>query len=675
MAPTRLLATVLTIAGLIVGVAPSAAWADNAIEPPPRHRNLEVHLQPYATLPDASTGSAPRLNAMATTGGRLFVVEELDARIYELVPTDDGARAELFFDVEAAVLRSTGRGIDHTNTFHGGLRSVAFHPDFASNGLFYTSAMEQRPADPGSSTYLSDVDEPIVADSVLVEWQVDPATGRPIATSYREVFRVGMPVYDHPIKQILFNPFSVPGDADHGLLYVAHGDGSVTSAIAGGGQRNDALGKILRIDPRSSGARSYTVPADNPFIGDPTMLDEVYSLGHRNPHHLSFGRHNGDTLLIAAEAGRDNAEEINLVEAGGDYGWPQREGTFVHLPNGGIVTGVTPLPVDDARFGFTYPAAQYGHEGPLGSSFVRQAVAGGFPVSNGSPLSGQYLFSDFAVSGTLYHSAIARLTSAQTTGDPARLTQAPIGVVEVLFDHDRNPATPALPRADLADVFDDSPNYETTRADVRFGQGPGGELYITSKRNNTVYLVTSSLPGGPGGFGGSRSTFVCSVTAVGGGFEVTWENAPSDTARMIVERQASSRFWWRGRTSPEAKTFTDPGVLPPRTSRIDYRAVAKRDDGSVIDSADCQLRNSAGATCTAVRDGGRDLVRWNGRSSGDVVIRRQVSEDAPFYWRARLDAAVSQYRDRVTSGEVRYQVIGRDPQGRIIDGAACSIPS
>lgn len=62
----------------------------------------------------------------------------------------------------------------------------------------------------------------------------------PIPTSYGEAFRVAMPRYDHPIKQIVFKA---------GYLYIGHGDGSLSSAIAGGGQGNDALGKVLRIDP------------------------------------------------------------------------------------------------------------------------------------------------------------------------------------------------------------------------------------------------------------------------------------------------------------------------------------------------------------------------------------------------------------------------------------------
>ncbi len=673
MGVMRVRAVLLSAALLAGGAAVSPAAADNVITPTPKHRNLEVHLQPYVTLPDATSGAAPRINAMATAGGRTFVIEELDARIYEIVQTQNGPQAELFFDVEAAVANATGRGIDHTNTFHGGLRSVAFHPDFESNGLFYTSAMEQRPNNGGAHRYLSDVADPIVADSVLIEWRANLATGQPISTSYREVFRVGMPVYDHPIKQITFNPYARSNDPDYGLLYIAHGDGSVKSAEVGGGQNNDALGKILRIDPTQNGNAPFSVPSSNPFVGQAGMLDEVYSLGHRNPHHLSFGMVGGEAVLFAAEPGRDNVEEINIIEPGRDYGWPQREGTFVHLAEGGIATGVAPLPANDATFGFTYPATQVGHEGPTGSTFVKQAIAGGFPVLNGSPLSGQYLFSDFAESGTLYHSGLVQLTTAITSGAPNALSQAPVGVVKIKFDHDGDPSTTALDRVNLVDVFNDSPLYETTRADVRFGQGPGGELYITSKRNNTIYLVTSSLPGGPGGFSGTRSTFVCSVTATGGGFDVTWENPPANATRMVIERQASSRYWWRGRVDTSAKAFTDSGRLPPRTSRIDYRVTAKNNAGSVLEETDCLLRTTPGHTCTITRTAGNDVVTWEEHRSGDLVVTRQRSADRPFYWRGRVDSSVTTFVDAATSGPVAYQVIGRDNAGYVVDGAACSV--
>lgn len=503
------------LAGALAAFAlaqPVPASAVSVLSPGPQQSDVHVYLEPFATIPDSSSGKAPRLNAMASVGGRLFVVEESDARIWELTDLRGTPDSSVWFDVESSVAAATGRSVDHGNPFHGGLRSVAFHPDFATNGLFYTSLMEQRPASTASHRYLSDVASPIAADSVLVEWRVNLTTGVPDPSSYREVFRVGMAVYDHPIKQILFNPNAVVGDEDYGLLYIAHGDGSVVSTTVGGGQNNDALGKILRIDPQTTANDSFSVPASNPFLGNPSMIDAAYSIGHRNPHHLAFADVHEPgvgvrSILISAEPGRDNVEEINLIQSGSDYGWPQREGTFVHLASGGVQNGVAALSDDDDGKQFVYPAAQYGHTGSVGATVTGEAVAGGYAVDNGSPLDGLYLFADFAVSGELFHTWTRDLASARTSlspGNPAadevsELTQASVGVASIFFDHDRDSATPALPRNSLLDVFDDAGTYETTRADVRFGQGAAGELYVTSKRNNTVYLVSSSVPGGRGG--------------------------------------------------------------------------------------------------------------------------------------------------------------------------------
>ena len=489
--------------GLVAASTLTPAGADNPVVVPIVDQGVAVELTPYVEIPDSTRGRA-RINNFATTGDRLFVVEDFDGKIYEVSRTTTGGEAELFFDVRAALLAATGRQINNESTGHGGLRSVAFHPNFATNGFFYTSLMETRPANSVASEYLSDVANPIVADGVLIEWQVDLTTGQVDPGSYRQLFRVGMPVFDHPIKQISFNPFAEPGDPDFGNLYIAHGDGSVQSASSGGGFNNDALGKILRINPRARLGQPYTVPDDNPFVGDVSMLDEVWSLGHRNPHHMAFGEDaSGDVHLIVAEPGRNNVEEVNLIVAGANYGWSDREGTFVHRASGGLINGVSALPADEAENGFTYPAAQYGHDGPAGSTFSSQAVAGGYVIDNGSELDGQYFYSDFPSSGALYQSSFDDLLAAVTLldpDDPARdspddLSQAPTGRVSILFDHDSDPSTAALERSSLADVFNDAPRYDQSgRADVRFGQGIDGELYISSKRNGLIYLVTNSVP-------------------------------------------------------------------------------------------------------------------------------------------------------------------------------------
>ncbi|MFK7962401.1 MAG: sorbosone dehydrogenase family protein [Burkholderiaceae bacterium] len=470
----------------VVGTDGIVEWAFG-----PEQGSLNITVQAFARLPLGSNGRPPRLNAMAYTGNRLFVSDESDAHIYDIT----SGSPVLFMDVADAVVQATGRRIDRESTWHAGLRSFAFHPDFANNGKLYVSLMEERPSNPQAFRYFSDAANPINADSVVIEFTANPQTFVVDNSSYRQVLRVGMPFYDHTIKQISFNPVAAPGSSDYGLLYIAHGDGSEASATAGGGQRNDALGKIIRINPLASGDQPYSIPDANPFIGNDDWLDELYSVGHRNPHHIAFV---AAGELLVAEPGRDNIEELNLVKGGGNFGWPAREGTYVHLQRSGLRVGIEQLPGDDASFGYEYPVVQLGHIGREGATFVRQAIGGGYVAPPNSSLAQQYWYCEFAGTGEIYYSPVSELLAASVRGAPDRLTRASVFKAGVLFDDDRNPATPPRAFGSMLDVVALSPDFSTVegrRADIRYGRGPQGELYLMSKRNRMVYLITNSKPG------------------------------------------------------------------------------------------------------------------------------------------------------------------------------------
>ncbi|MBX2850228.1 MAG: PQQ-dependent sugar dehydrogenase [Phycisphaeraceae bacterium] len=413
---------------------------------------------------------------------------------------DENGNSALWFDYNASVNAaitnaSNGYVLDSPTNAHGGLRSVAFHPEFATNGKFYTSAMVDRPSNAAGFHYLGNSSSGFDAESAVVEWTYNHGAGQVDANSYRELFRVRMPRFDHPVKQMAFNPYAQQGDEDYGLLYIAHGDGSFQSAIAGGGLNpGDALGKVLRIDPLQNGGNAYSTPS-SPFQSDPSTLNEIYTLGHRNPHHISFAKDaNGNSYAIVAEAGRDNIEEVNLLQAGGNYGWSDREGTFVHLEDGGYINGVTGLPANEWQLNdYIYPAAQYDHDANPGNGFVGSAIAGGFVISNGSDedLQGQYIFADFGFkSGYVYHADFEEMLGAHTQladGElPSELTQAVISRLTLTLDSDGD--------GDV-DVTADNLNslLGVSRNDVRFGMGPNGEMYISSKQNGLVYLVTNTV--------------------------------------------------------------------------------------------------------------------------------------------------------------------------------------
>lgn len=458
-----------------------------------------IILRKVAEIPNDASGGAPRMNGVVAFNENLYVWTDGrvsgEGRIYQLTPDGSGGyHTKEWFDVGEAVHDNTGRNLNNSNSQHGGLRSFAFHPDFEENGKFYTSIMEDRPRDTENHVYLSNPHNPIGADSVVVEWTVDLSTGKVDESSYREVFRIGMPVFDHTIRAISFNKYAEPGDEDYGLLYVAHGDGSVQSATAGGGQNIDALGKILRVDPLQNGSDPYSVPSSNPFVGDDSMLDEVFAYGFRNPHTMSFNKaEDGSVHLINGGVGRDNFDEINIVVSGGNYGWSDREGPLTHLNGGGVVNGVDILPEDDAEYDFIYPGAFYGHDAPTGAGFTGQSLAGSFVVNNGSELDGQYIFGDFGNSGRFFALSFEDLLDADTRVEEGEniedaLSWAQIKEVQIYLDEDGDSDT--LPIA--FDRFNHA--IGSGRGDFRFGEGLDGELLITNKQDGNVYAVVNSLP-------------------------------------------------------------------------------------------------------------------------------------------------------------------------------------
>lgn len=476
------------------------ALGSGIVEQPILSSRNAIVMERFVQLPTNEAGNPPRLNTMTTAGERIFVGEEYDGHIYEILDDGRGAkRGVLFMDLKSAVLANTGRNLSNGSPWHGGLRGLAFHPEFALNGKFYASFMEERPIDPSQHVYLSDAEDPIEVDSVLAEWTV-MESGLVNLMSYREVFRLGMPFFDHAIKQIHFNPYAQRDDEDFGLLYIAHGDGSVQSSHTGGGLNNDGLGKIIRIDPRQANGLSYIIPETNPYVGNTDWLDELYAVGFRNPHTFSFAQSsNGSPVLIADDAGRDNIEETNLIISGGNYGWSRREGTFMHLAEGGLVEGVLPLRDDDAFNHYIYPVIQWGHEGNPGDGFVGQAVAGGHVLTDGSELDGHYIFADFALSGRLFHASLMAMQDAITSlapddperDQPSELSQAPVYQLAILFDHDRDPLTPLLSYTTMQEIIATESTYDDSgRADLRFGRGPANELYILNKRNGWIYLAT-----------------------------------------------------------------------------------------------------------------------------------------------------------------------------------------
>ncbi|MDX6666676.1 MAG: hypothetical protein QOK04_56, partial [Solirubrobacteraceae bacterium] len=141
------------------------------------------------------------------------------------------------------------------------------------------------------------------------------------------------------------------------------------------------LGKILRIDPRPSGRRSYRIPASNPFVKRRGARGEIYAYGLRNPWRFSFDRATGDIAI--GDVGQNAFEEIDFARRGkargANYGWRVFEGNHRNYPGERARKAVKPV--------ITYATGRGG----------TCAVTGGYVVRDGAlpSLLGSYVYGDF----------------------------------------------------------------------------------------------------------------------------------------------------------------------------------------------------------------------------------------------------------------------------------------
>jgi glucose/arabinose dehydrogenase len=217
----------------------------------------------------------------------IFVVEQ-GGTIQRVSPDGEG---DTYLDISDEI----------TSGGEQGLLSMAFAPDFADSGLFYVD--------------YTDTD----GDTRVVEYE-DGGSGVD-ESSARDVLTVSQPFSNHNGGLLLFGP-----DGD---LYIGLGDGgSERDPDRTGLDLSTLLGKILRIDPSPGGGRPYTVPTDNPFVGQDGARPEIYSYGLRNPWRFSFDQRTGD--LTIGDVGQDSEEEVDVVARGdgngASFGWSAFEG-------------------------------------------------------------------------------------------------------------------------------------------------------------------------------------------------------------------------------------------------------------------------------------------------------------------------------------------------------------
>lgn len=423
--------------------------------------DLVLELEEFVTVPASFGGGSgrARISIMRSLpDGRLFV-NDLRGQLYLV---SEGSTSEYLN------LGNVFPAFDDAPGLGTGFHSFAFHPDFADNGKFYT--VHTEPARTATADFQSPIGAPNNGpQGVLTEWTANDPGADAFSGTRREVFRVDFPNNVHGIQEITFNPTVDPGDPDYGMLYVCIGEGgSYLDGYADNEHRLDsAMGTIFRIDPLGSDSRNgqYGIPEDNPWAdaGDPSILREIYAYGFRNPHRLSWDR-GGGNLAFVGDIGERNLEELNILLPGADYGFPQREGTFLLRPDAvddGENYEVFPLPENDDEFGYTYPVAQYDHDEGF-------AIIGGYVYRGDAipELHGTYVFGDIKNGRVLY----------VHVDDLELGTQTPIQEARVSIDGTE---------ASLESIVGNS------RVDLRFGLDGDDELYFMTKADGVVRKVTS----------------------------------------------------------------------------------------------------------------------------------------------------------------------------------------
>lgn len=308
---------------------------------------------------------------------RLFVVEQ-GGRVKILEPGATTAPADNFLDIDVKNKVPMEIGPEQ------GLLGFAFHPDYPTDPRVYVNynpGMWQGAAPTYVAEFKVDANDPNKAD---------PA-------SERLVIAIDQPASNHNGGMITFGP--------DGYLYIGMGDGGGSNDQFDTGRDFKALhSKLLRIDVEPDGTPDsnkpcgqcdmldgfdYTVPADNPFVGDDNYAPEIWAVGLRNPWRFSFDT---DGTLYVGDVGQNQHEEVDIATKGADYGWSLMEGN--NCFSGNCDTSAPPNGVNSQ--GFTAPIAEYPHGDDCsitGASVYRGCQVPGW--------AGTYLYGDYC-SGKVY---------------------------------------------------------------------------------------------------------------------------------------------------------------------------------------------------------------------------------------------------------------------------------
>jgi glucose/arabinose dehydrogenase len=338
----------LTFALALMFVMSTGALGQQDLLPSIQRGSIAVNLNPVAT---GLGGPAYAINAPGDPN-RLFVVEQRgQIRVLE----NGSLLSTPALDIRSRVAPPL---VTTSVNDERGLLGLAFHPGYNTPNsvgyrTLYTFGSESVGTDvtyhapnttgntlfPGTQTQTYKM--------VINEWKQDASNPNIIdPSSRREVFSYGKIENNHNGGTIAFGPdgYMYLGTGDGGASYDTNRYVTATGLVVGshiepGGNAaslSTPLGKMLRIDPiqpaltdpNISSNGQYRIPVDNPYKTG--VVPEIYASGLRNPYRFAFDdRPGGSGQLIAADVGQGNIEEINSIVNGGDYGWRNKEGTFL----------------------------------------------------------------------------------------------------------------------------------------------------------------------------------------------------------------------------------------------------------------------------------------------------------------------------------------------------------
>lgn len=574
-------------------------------------------LEDYATLPlSGRNGSITSFGANVNLGDQLarptflrseptnaplsqsrFFVTDLNRNLYILDKNTRTFTPYINF-------QSIFRKYYNAGGFAGGLNPIAFDPEYASNGIFYTAHLE-APTTAGNPSPINanlpaldltgyttnaPMNPPagsVPYESVLVEWHDINITNATFEGTAREIMRVGLNSRIHPMGDLLFNPLAQPGDADYRNLYVAIGDGSAgetpgaTHTIP---QRLDVVqGKILRITPdlnlrpadQLSANGRYRIPttgADpNPFINLslPNLKKEIFAYGFRNCHRFSWDLISN--LIVENDIGLNSWEEVNLIHKGANYGYGEREGAEqVFVCNscagtngltGSQIVPPIPFPASDlltvtglvAAVTPTYPVAQYSHRDGDG-------ISSGF-VYRGSlmpGLYGKYIFGDIA-NGRIFYADFAAMVAAD---DGDLNTVAPTYELQIVYNNPLDLPDAGFARWRMFDIV--AMTYTNRGGNVSPARLPGGadstsagktdgegvlygtgrvDLRLAQGGDREIYVISKSDGSIRKLTASLGPPLITNITNTGTNLTLTWQSVPGWNYRVQYKLSLNDTNW------------------------------------------------------------------------------------------------------------------------------------